>query len=1045
MGYRITIENLRRDIPRDKPYGNGSPEYPFKIESKENLIYLSTNQEMITGGYHFVQYEDITFNSGEIFSPIGFGAEGVNTNSFNGNYDGNGYSISNITIDPQYVAGGNTGFGLFGKCYKATIKNVTVNNITINDSYSPSHNNFCGGICGIMFLSNIENCSIVNSEINSTFFSGGICGYAVQSSVYQCQSVDNLIKSLDNSGGIVGNLVTQSRCKECYSRSDDIIGTNYTGGVVARIATTTFVENCYSGSHIKSTSGTRGGLIGGCLSGVTNCYSSTLIDGTGGGLIGWSDVTATVDSSYWDTQSSGQSTSDGGIGKTTAEMQNVSTFVGWDFTDTWDISSNNYPNLVFEGISYSVKENYFEYQFEYPIIKDSVKYDPESYISYDYMVSTARLASFNCYVGKNIQQTGVYNYIKSIMSVNDDTSINDIIMYNYFYYDTDDDSEKLIQTSGKVLNVGEELTDENGLIRTISSIEKISEGLSTLYCRIYEFDKNNTEQLRYSGFINKENVSLKDEVLSIGLVDSMYLVSEISKKFSVVVSSDAEDGYKFISFKSSVDELLNNLVEVTELPQWLFDDFINERFKNNQNVTFYGEDIPIAIFQNLDPNNRNDNNAPFFGEWFNNNIFKWRYNEQDIFGNLDLPYEINYRSVIRDEENIFQVIPTFETIYRGYNYSSYDWLTGVSSTFINNKYGMYLFHLFFRVIYSRTFNGVIYLNNFFITPKSCYVNSETQDTPVSDYAYGFINIGNRFSNGSFVIVTDTQLPLISNPQDDSDHLQNLLIIQDELNDKLVDESEYNDITYLQYKDSISNSIKRYFSESACEYLDTPIQKIEENDLIENSITSYYGFNNKINETVNIVPNGEVWGLADVAIDSLVYSMVAPLFDGTYSIYDLLKIYSYLTVSNIKTNNAGNLQLNGLTFSSITTILINDSEIYKPFNMVSVETNAEKGSQIADIYEGNGSLKQLYQKTYNLMDKLYVDLFEKNNISYAFKVINRFYQYVDNEGQFGFKNIEIGDKILISGERINNVLVYVTELKPSFNNEIIDIKCKEIQE
>jgi len=41
----------------------------------------------------------------------------------------------------------------------------------------------------------------------------------------------------------------------------------------------------------------------------------------------------TVSNSFWDIQTSGQSTSNGGIGKTTAEMKNIDTFSG----ATWSI------------------------------------------------------------------------------------------------------------------------------------------------------------------------------------------------------------------------------------------------------------------------------------------------------------------------------------------------------------------------------------------------------------------------------------------------------------------------------------------------------------------------------------------------------------------------------------------------------------------------------------------------------------------------------------------------------------------------------------
>ena len=57
-----------------------------------------------------------------------------------------------------------------------------------------------------------------------------------------------------------------------------------------------------------------------------------------------------VINSYWDIETSGQTTSAGGTGKTTAEMQTASTFLeaGWDFIEIWDIAENQtYPFLRF--------------------------------------------------------------------------------------------------------------------------------------------------------------------------------------------------------------------------------------------------------------------------------------------------------------------------------------------------------------------------------------------------------------------------------------------------------------------------------------------------------------------------------------------------------------------------------------------------------------------------------------------------------------------------------------------------------------------------
>ena len=95
-----------------------------------------------------------------------------------------------------------------------------------------------------------------------------------------------------------------------------------------------------------------GGLVGWHYSGsITNYYSNGSV-GTGtsvGGLVGYltSGQGATTSNSFWDTQTSGQSSSAGGTGKTTALMKTQSTFTdaGWDFTNVWEMIGTNYPRL----------------------------------------------------------------------------------------------------------------------------------------------------------------------------------------------------------------------------------------------------------------------------------------------------------------------------------------------------------------------------------------------------------------------------------------------------------------------------------------------------------------------------------------------------------------------------------------------------------------------------------------------------------------------------------------------------------------------------
>jgi len=101
-----------------------------------------------------------------------------------------------------------------------------------------------------------------------------------------------------------------------------------------------------------------GGLVGTNYSIISSSYAAgdVYADQYVGGLVGSNDA-GTVSASLWDTDTSGQSTSAAGTGKTTAEMQTKSTFtdIGWDFVDEsingtediWSIcEGTNYPRLL---------------------------------------------------------------------------------------------------------------------------------------------------------------------------------------------------------------------------------------------------------------------------------------------------------------------------------------------------------------------------------------------------------------------------------------------------------------------------------------------------------------------------------------------------------------------------------------------------------------------------------------------------------------------------------------------------------------------------
>jgi hypothetical protein len=158
-------------------------------------------------------------------------------------------------------------------------------------------------------------------------------------------------------GGLVGgNLGIVSNS---YS-TGSVTGEGHVGGLAG--ANWGTVSNSYSTGSVTAVFEV-GGLVGWNHEGIVmNSYSTGRVSGHDhvGGLVGWNN--AAVNNSFWDTQSSGQATSDGGMGKTTAELKNIATFAAWDIcavapgetndTYIWNIvDGETYPFLSWQSVS----------------------------------------------------------------------------------------------------------------------------------------------------------------------------------------------------------------------------------------------------------------------------------------------------------------------------------------------------------------------------------------------------------------------------------------------------------------------------------------------------------------------------------------------------------------------------------------------------------------------------------------------------------------------------------------------------------------------
>jgi len=352
---------------------------------------LMNDLDSTTAGY--AELAGQTANNGTGWQPIGIRLVGLS-----GTFNGQGYEIMDLFIDrpeENYV-------GLFAFVHNGgVIKNVGVVNAivhgdirvgglvaenygTVRDSYySYSNGNvtggiFVGGLVGVNegTLSDSYATGNVDSPVNA----GGLVG-AMGGTVVNCYATGDVtgvvVEEELNSGNGVGGLVgTQNGGTVSDSHAaGTVTGNNQIGGLVGNsgydnedeVGST--ISNSYATGTVAGNEGV-GGLVGQNVneSTVDNSYATGSVTGNVyvGGLVGENQNSVSQDSvinSFWDTETSGQATSAGGTGKTTAEMKDINIFTGWDIiavstanqrdaSKIWNIvTATTYPFLSWEPVS----------------------------------------------------------------------------------------------------------------------------------------------------------------------------------------------------------------------------------------------------------------------------------------------------------------------------------------------------------------------------------------------------------------------------------------------------------------------------------------------------------------------------------------------------------------------------------------------------------------------------------------------------------------------------------------------------------------------
>lgn len=217
--------------------------------------------------------------SGTEWEPVG-----DRNNVYTGTFDGNGHTISNLTITKENLSFGDD-CGMFGRVgTNATIKDLTLESVRLNVGAD-------GIPIGALAGSNqgtISNCkvsgniSVTNNEMQ---YVGGIVGWMESGVIQYCHSSASIQGgNSEYVGGVLGGeYITATVIKGC-SFSGSVTGNRFVGGIVGYCRSFDKKTACYSTGSLSSTGGFAGGIVGALqfTSEANACYWSNF-DGEGVG------------------------------------------------------------------------------------------------------------------------------------------------------------------------------------------------------------------------------------------------------------------------------------------------------------------------------------------------------------------------------------------------------------------------------------------------------------------------------------------------------------------------------------------------------------------------------------------------------------------------------------------------------------------------------------------------------------------------------------------------------------------------------------------
>ena len=378
MGYPVFQDLAAYDLPQPVNLGDftgsGTEDDPYIITNADELNAM---RQDLTASYRLGNDIDlspsVTWNYGRGWMEVG---RSGSDEQFTGSFDGAGFMIDNLTMNRPRQRAINYYQGLFGYTNDASFKDIHFDNVNIHcyqtcgtlagrlnygvvksiyvNGDILSVDNYVGGLIGSYYHAITINNIFIEVDVQGRNYTGGLAGY-IEGGVFQTISVVGSVQGGDRVGGLVGAMTySDSEVIDSFNRAS-VSGQDEVGGLVGFLARGA-IEHSYSTGLVSGTGDYVGGLVG------RNTHLDTASTADSAGTSVRAD--GGVSDSYWDTETSSQEASAGGLGRTTDEMTYpyaANTYVDWDFVHTWRADTDHmnnagYPYLQIISDDFSVIE-----------------------------------------------------------------------------------------------------------------------------------------------------------------------------------------------------------------------------------------------------------------------------------------------------------------------------------------------------------------------------------------------------------------------------------------------------------------------------------------------------------------------------------------------------------------------------------------------------------------------------------------------------------------------------------------------------------------